>query len=85
MAWIFPRIEMGFLKWATLILCFNLFRAEVTQQPQEWIKNHHFYENQLFLFSYAKFCRFANRKRRIEGQFLSISSVCLGDAVRLAL
>ena len=39
MAWIFPKIEMGLLKWTCLTLCFNFIYADVTEQPQEWIFN----------------------------------------------
>ena len=71
MAWIFPKIEMGLFKWTCLIICFDFIYADVTQQPQEWILHQPLFSSKIAIFEkfFAIFEKFANRKRRIEGQF----------------
>ena len=74
MAWNFPKIEMGLLKWKILYLCFYLYHADqVTQQPQEWILNfrifnENFFQNSVFLNRHF-LVKFTNRKRKMEGHF----------------
>ena len=81
MAWNFPKIEMGLLKWKILYLFFHLYHADqVNQQPQEWILNFfskififlrscHF----LGIFFFRNLCFFLNRhflvKFTNEGHF----------------
>ena len=70
MAWNFPKIKMGLLKWKILYLCFYLYHADqVTQQPQEWILNfRNFFE--IFHF-FPKFSFFGNFFSEIYVFFLN--------------